>query len=202
MIRAALIWLMLLPAGAAAQQPLPALHDVTGIARADTLNVRAGPSTEFGVVGKLAPDAAGIEVVDVDPSGDWGLVNIGEGAGWVAMRYLVRQPGQPADGPPNDLICAATEPFWSFRLIPDGTATLSRAGGEVAFSGRLAVTSENRPDRHALFADGGETVITAILGRAPCSDGMTSRAYGLGIDLLVTDTADVRLYSGCCRIAR
>lgn len=201
MIRAALIWLMLLPACAAAQS-LPALHDVTGVAREDTLNMRTGPSTEFEVIGKLPPDAAGIEVVDIDPSGDWGLINIGERSGWVAMRYMTRQPGQAADGPPNDLICAGTEPFWSFRLMPDGAAAFTGAGGEVAFSSRQTVTSENRPDRHALFADGGETVITAILGRARCSDGMTSRAYGLGIDLLVTDKAEVHVYSGCCRIAR
>ncbi len=200
MIRAALIWLALMPALAAAQT-LPALYDVAGVAAGDTLNVRAGPSTGFEVLAKLPPDAAGIEVVDTDESGEWGLINIAERSGWVALDYMTRRAGQPDDRLPDNLICSGTEPFWSFRLTPDARATFARDEKEAALPSVLTVPSENRPDRAALFADGGEVVITAIIGRALCSDGMTDRAYGLGIDLLVTDKAAVRVYSGCCRIA-
>ena len=55
--------------------------------------------------------------------------------------------------------------------------------------------------RHALFADGGDTVVTAMIGRNQCSDGMSDRAYGLGIDLLVTDKTALKVYSGCCSVA-
>jgi len=200
MIRAALCWLLLL-ASAALAQSLPALYDVTGVSRDDTLNLRAGPSIGFQVIGKLQPGATGIEVVDTDSSGDWGLINIGERPGWVALRYLVRAPGQPAQGPPRNLSCSGTEPFWSFGLAPDRSASLTRLDGEIAFDNVLAVTSENRPDRHALFADGGDIVVTAMVGRNLCSDAMSERAYGLGIDLLITEETGVRVYSGCCSVA-
>ncbi|WP_162685512.1 SH3 domain-containing protein [Roseovarius amoyensis] len=201
MIRAALICLLMLMPAVAAAQALPALYDVTGVAVHDTLNVRAGPSTRFEVLAKLPSDAAGIEVVDTDVSGEWGLINIGEGSGWVALDYMARRPGQPGDRLPNDLICSGTEPFWSFRLTPDDKATFTRDETETALPSVLTVQSENRTDRAALFADGGAVVVTAVLGRALCSDGMSDRAYGLGIDLLVTDKAEVRVYSGCCSIA-
>jgi len=199
-IRAALVWLLLLPSLAAAQA-LPALYDVAGVAAGDTLNVRTGPSTAFEVLAKLPPDAAGIEVVDTDESGRWGLINVSDRAGWVALDFMARRAGQPEAGLPNDLICAGTEPFWSFRLTPDAKAAFTRDGREATLPGVLTVPSLNRTDRAALFADGGELVVTAVLGRASCSDGMSDRAYGLGIDLLVTDEAEVRVYSGCCRIA-
>ncbi|MBZ0123718.1 MAG: SH3 domain-containing protein, partial [Roseovarius sp.] len=169
MIRAALIWLALMPALAAAQT-LPALYDVAGVAAGDTLNVRAGPSTGFEVLAKLPPDAAGIEVVDTDESGEWGLINIAERSGWVALDYMTRRAGQPDDRLPDNLICSGTEPFWSFRLTPDARATFARDEKEAALPSVLTVPSENRPDRAALFADGGEVVITAIIGRALCSD--------------------------------
>lgn len=201
MIRAALLCLLVLAPSLAAAQALPALYGVTGVADGDTLNVRAGPSTRFEVLSKLPPDAVGIEVVDTDDSGKWGLINIGEGAGWVALDYMARRPGQPDDRLPDDLICSGTEPFWSFRLTPDDKATFTRDETETALPSVLTVPSENRTDRAALFADGGEVVVTAIMGRALCSDGMSDRTYGLGIDLLVTDKAEVHVYSGCCRIA-
>lgn len=200
MIRAALVWLLVLPSLAVAQA-LPALYDVTGVAASDTLNVRDGPSTDFDVLAKLPYDAAGIEVVETDKSGKWGLINVGERAGWVALDYMTRRPGQPEQGLPGDLACTGTEPFWSFRLTPDGKAVFARDEKELALPSVLTVPSQNRSDRAALFADGGDTVVTAIVGRASCSDGMSGRAYGLGIDLLVTDKTEVRVYSGCCRIA-
>jgi len=199
MMRAAILWLCLLAPGAWAQS-LPALYDVSGVRQGDTLNVRAGPSTDFEVIGKLPADATGLEVIDADPDGAWGLINWGEGAGWVALGFLSRQPGQPEEGLPAAFVCSGTEPFWSFGRSADGKATLSRPDREAAFESLQTLVSENRPDRHALFADGGDTVVTAIVARNLCRDGMTERAYGLGIDLLVTDKTEVHVYSGCCRV--
>lgn len=204
MIRALLLCLSLWPAAALAQsltESLPALFTVSGVDENDMLNVRAGPGTDFEIIGKLEPDASGVEVVDTDPTGEWGLVNLDDRAGWVAMRYLVRGPGQPDHGLPNILTCGGTEPFWDFRLAPDRSAEFTRPDQQATFSNVHTVTSENRPDRHALFADGGNMVITAVVGRNLCSDGMSDRAYGLSIDLLVTDAAEVHVYSGCCSVA-
>jgi len=201
MIRALLFLLLFAPGWAMAGQ-FPAIYDVTGVAETDTLNVRSGPATDFRVIGKLAPDATGVEVVDINDDGDWGLIITGEQSGWVALRFMARQPGQPETGLPERLSCSGTEPFWSFRLAADGTAEFSRPDITVAFNSVQTVRSENRTDRHAVFGDGGDTVATAIVGRNQCSDGMSDRVYGLGIDLVVTDTDKVRVYSGCCSVAQ
>ena len=200
-MRAALLCLLLLIPAIAPAQGLPALYDVTDVADNDTLNVRSGPSTNFAIVDKLPPDATGLEVVDTDRSGEWGLINVGEQSGWVALRYMVRQPGQPETGLAPNLACSGTEPFWSFSLA-DNTAEMKRPETTIPFTDVLIVPSENRTDRHALFADGGDTVVTAMIGRNQCSDGMSDRAYGLGTDLLVTDKTALKVYSGCCSIAR
>ena len=201
MIRILIVLLMLMPGWVVAQQ-LPALYDVSGVQQNDTLNVRSGPSTSFDVIAKLAPNDTGIEVVDTNADGDWGLIILDEGSGWVALRYLARQANQPDDGLPRYLNCAGTEPFWGFFMGLDRKAKFTRLDETVPFENVHAVQSSNRTDRHALFADGGEVVITAMVGRDQCSDGMSDRIYGLGIDLLVTDQAEVTVFSGCCSVAR
>lgn len=200
MMRALLIVLALL-AGPVQAQSLPALYNVSAVAENDTLNVRSGPGTAHEVIGELPPNATDIEVVDINAEGDWGLINLHEQSGWVAMRYMTLGPGQP-DGLPRALSCYGTEPFWSFSLVSDRDAEFSRPGQDpVTFGSVQTVASANRTDRHALFADGGSMVITAMVGRNLCSDGMSDRTYGLGIDLLVTDKAEVHVYSGCCSVA-
>jgi uncharacterized membrane protein len=181
--------------------PLPALFGVAGVEESDKLNVRAGPSTENEIVTKLAPSATSIEVVATDDSGEWGLIALPEGRGWAALRYLVRAPGQPETGLPNQLTCAGTEPFWSFNLAQDRTAEFVTPDASTLFQNVAVVPSSNRTDRHALFADGGEVAVTSLVGRGICSDGMSDRPYGLSIDLLVTDETAVTLYSGCCSVA-
>lgn len=200
LIRALLVCLVLAP-GLALAQGLPALFNVTGVDENDMLNVRNGPGIDHDILGKLPPDATGIEVVDTDETGEWGLINIDEGAGWVAMRYLARGPGQPEDGLAQSLRCFGTEPFWDFRLNPDQTALFARPETETRFSGVIRVPSLNRRDRHALFGDGKSVVFTAIVGRDICTDGMSDRVYGLSLDLIVTDKAGVDVYSGCCSVA-
>lgn len=201
MIRALAFSLALILAAPAAAQNLPALYSVTDVAADDTLNIRSGPSVDFEIVGKLQPDATGIEVVDTNDEGDWGLIAMDEGRGWVALRYLRRAEGQPANGLPRTLNCTGTEPFWSFSLTPDRKAEFARPEKTIAFNSVLDVQSRNRTDRYALFADGGDVVVTSMVGRNLCSDGMSDRPYGLSIDLLVTDETTVSVYSGCCSVS-
>lgn len=201
MIRWLWVLLFLIPAIVHAQN-LPALYDVEGVAGNDKLNVREGPSTEFRIVDKLAPDAEGLEVVDIDKSGKWGLINVNEQSGWVALRFMKRQPRQSDQGLPRAFTCYGTEPFWSFNVAQDQSATFSEPDGKTDIASLVVVPSQNRTDRYALFGDGGERIFTSLVGRNQCNDGMSDRVFGLSIDLLVTDEAGVNVYSGCCSVTR
>lgn len=100
MIRHSLAALVAICIGTLAQADMWA---VTGVASNDTLNVRAGPSTRFGVVEKLEPQAGRLEkevCVLVKPSPnvlastshpEWCAISRGgEMLGWVNARYLTR----------------------------------------------------------------------------------------------------------------
>ncbi len=200
-MRWVVLLLFLFPVAAAAQN-LPALYDVSGVASNDTLNVRAGPSTEFDIIDKLAFDAQGLEVVDLDKTGEWGLINIAEQSGWISLKFTRRQPGQPDTGLPRALECYGTEPFWAFTVASDRSATFSEPDRETTIEELVVVPSRNRTDRHALFGDGGDRIFTTMVGHSLCSDGMSDRIYGMSIDLLVTDAEGVNVYSGCCSVGQ
>lgn len=201
MIRCLVLCLWVYPATAFGQT-LPALYDVDGVAVRDTLNVRTGPSTEFEIIDKLAPDAEGLEVVDLDKSGEWGLINVEEQSGWVSLQFMRRQAGQPDQGLPRAFSCYGTEPFWSFEVEPNLSAMFEEPEQKTEIDALVVVPSRNRTDRHALFGDGGDRIFTTLVGHNQCFDGMSDRTYGLSIDLLVTDEAGVNVYSGCCSVER
>jgi uncharacterized membrane protein len=190
------------PGGTAAAQPLPGLYDVTGVAADDVLNVRAAPEAGAPVVGSLAADARGVEVVGRDAGGGWGLVNVGEGSGWAAMRHLAPRPGVWVEGAlPDALACFGTEPFWSFR-VDAGRAVLSGPDEERA-AAPVAVLSTSIPDdpRRVVQAGAGEAAITAVIVPMACSDGMSDRSFGLDVTLIPGGTAP-RMLTGCCSIER
>ncbi|MEO0370426.1 MAG: SH3 domain-containing protein, partial [Pseudomonadota bacterium] len=169
-------------------------------------NVRTGPSTEFDVIEKLSANAQGLEVVDLDKTGEWGLINVKDVSGWVSLRFMQRQTGQDEEGLPRSLACYGTEPFWSFNVAPDLSATFEEPAEDsvkqTEIDALVVVPSANRTDRHALFGDGGEQIFTTMVGHNQCFDGMSDRTYGLSIDLLVTDEAGVNVYSGCCSVGQ
>lgn len=201
MIVAAL--LLASPAAATHEYILPTLFDVQDVAAGDVLNIREAPDAKSAIIGTLAPDATGIEVVGTDRSGQWGQVNAGERAGWVAMRFLtnrtdVWQPGAL----PAGFTCGGTEPFWS--LAPKG-ADLNwwTPEGETAYPGlRVLDTGVFRSPRRALVAGAGAQVLTATVTPAQCSDGMSDMAFGLEAMVILQGAEGPQLYSGCCRIAR
>ena len=200
MVRRALIAIAALTVwatpGMATQDAWPALHDVADVAADDVLNLRAEPGADHAAVGALAPDAVRVEVIRATPDGRWGLVNHGEGTAWAAMRFLARRPGQWQGAPVGPLACHGTEPFWSLAIV----------AGEVRFETpddarpgtvRFRRTAANRRDVEAFaFAleDGGAGV--AVIGWRACDDGMSDRAFGLRLDLIVDDA----LMSGCCSL--
>lgn len=204
MIRVVLALLLALsPVLATAQEAVPSFHDVTGVNEGDVLNIREAPGVGSAIIGTLSPGQTDIEVVALDPDGEWGQVNTGERSGWVAMRYLACQPGQPGNALPRPLQCFGTEPFWSLNLSRDPVAEFLRpAEDPVAFSNLYSVDSSNRTDRYAIFGQGDDSVLTAVFHRAACSDLMSDRAYGIGVDLFLTDKAGVSFMSGCCQLVR
>jgi uncharacterized membrane protein len=202
MIRLA-AFLILLPLCAAAQS-LPALHDVTGVAADDVLNIRAGPSASEPVVGTLAPDAEGVEVVALDARGAWGRVNTGERSGWASMAYLERQPGQDDDALPVPMGCFGTEPFWSLQVADSGLVfegvSIDRV--ETSLATRTRVSGLRGRYGFAGWGAGETSGMHGIVRREACSDGMSDRLYGLSLDLLVSAGGTLSQYAGCCSLAR
>jgi uncharacterized membrane protein len=205
-MRAAALALLLLggPAAAADDLPLPGLYDVTGVAAGEVLNLREAPDAGAAVVGSLAADARGIEVVARDASGRWGQVNTGERAAWAALRYLAAEPdGWKSGALPPGLSCYGTEPFWSLR--PDGrvAAFTTPEGGKDALdlAAVLDIGLDGDP-RRALIATGPDRRLTATILPAPCTDGMSDRAYGLDVTIVVEGSGEPRMLTGCCSLAR
>ena len=190
------------PAAATQEYMLPTLFDVQGVAQGDVLNIRQSPDAASEIIGTLARDAKGIEVVGQDPSGKWGQVNAGESAGWVAMRFLayrtdVWEPGKL----PAGLSCGGTEPFWSFQLH-DGALIWQQPDHKAMLSGvQVMDTGAFRDPRRGLFVEDDHELLTAAITPAQCSDGMSDMAYGLETTVIrqTRDAAPV-MYSGCCRI--
>ncbi|WP_317056494.1 SH3 domain-containing protein [Roseovarius rhodophyticola] len=191
----------LILASKAYSEALPAYYNVSNVAPDDVLNIRQAPSTAASIIGKLGHEDTSIEVVAFDEDKEWGQVNIGEMAGWVSLRFLTRQPGQIDDELPSPLVCAGTEPFWTLDIAGGETAQLSRPG-ETPVDVRMLepVTASNRTDRYAIFGQGGDRVYTFIFHRDACSDGMSDRAYGMSVDLFLTEEKGVSYVTGCCNL--
>ena len=185
---------LLLWGGLAMAQDLPARFTVTGVAAGDVLNLRAGPSASAPVLATLPPGGTGVEILELSPDGRWGLTPFREGAGWVAMRFLVPEPPGPTPLP-RPLLCRGTEPFWALSVTAEGAVFETpergplplRPLGEVAgFRGGVLA-----------FDAGGETLDLTVL-RTDCSDGMSDRPYGLSA--MVWNRGGTFL-EGCCALS-
>jgi len=189
----ALAVLLAAPAGA---ETLPALFRVTGVAAGDVLNIRAEPSAGAAILGSLPPDAAGVEVVA--EQGGWGLVSAGEGAGWVKLSFLARQPGEDWFALTQPLRCLGTEPFWSLGVEPaTRVAVFSAPEAGNAFTTLTTLWPGEDWRQEAAFAlpDGFVT-----LTGGQCSDGMSDRVFGIAIKLYRMGDAPAVL-QGCCSLA-
>jgi uncharacterized protein YgiM (DUF1202 family) len=197
----ALLLALLAQAALATQDAWPALYDVTGVAADDVLNVRAAPTAEAEIIGSLAPDATGIEVIAPNDRQDWGRVNIGGRSGWASLRYLQREPGQWYGRIPPIRTCAGTEPFWSLSLQGDGTGLWATPEGKSPARFSTPVGSENHRGHSAWRGKVGTETLTVTVRHAACSDGMSDQHFGLQGDLLFSGPTGVRLYTGCCSLA-
>lgn len=174
----------------------PALHDVTGVAADDVLNIRAEASADAPVIGTLVPDATGVEVVAVQDG--WAVVNTGEGSGFAALRFLARAdaPDWPTlEGP---LTCVGTEPFWSLQIDPGLAETrFQTPEDEAPRSAPIGTSWPGLPWSQAAAIALPDGIV--VLTPAACSDGMSDLSYGIAADLFLTRGDRPRL-SGCCRL--
>lgn len=185
------------PAAATQEYILPTLFDVARVAPDDVLNIRADPSARAPIIGTLAPDATGIEVVHEQQG--WARINHGEGSGWVSARYLDYRVDVWEEGAlPAGWQCFGTEPFWS--VTPrDGAVVLG--GPDMADDARpvRAVLSRGvfRDPTRVVVAEG----LTLVSTPQQCSDGMSDRLFGLRAEVVI-DGETPRLLTGCCAIGR
>lgn len=189
-------------AAPALSETFPAFFDVSGVETNDMLNVRAKPNISASIVSKLEHNDRRIEVVGQDESGNWGQINVGESTGWVSLQFMSRLAGQAEDTLPRPLRCIGNEPFWSLDIDQSQIALLSRPSADpIRVTMLEPVTASNRNDRYAIFGQSDDSVFTFIFHRDQCSDGSSDRAYGVSVDLFLTETSGVNYVTGCCNLA-
>lgn len=211
MIRALLLWFVLASPALATTDAYPALYDVVGVASDDMLNIRSGPGTQHPVIGTLAPDAEGLEVIEPSEDLGWVKINVGEGTGWVSLAFVVPQPGQWDGNFPEIRRCFGTEPFWSLNYTPPAISLssidapsmdglISSTYASSGHRGRFAYTGSFFP------TEDGDRDIHLSVRREICNDGMSDREYGIAVDMLITrptaggNNDGIGLYSGCCSL--
>jgi uncharacterized membrane protein len=198
----ALLLVLLASTANAQMNEYPALYDVAGIAADDVLQMRSAPDAGADSVGSLAANATGVEVVGLSEDGMWVELSRDEAAGWVAVKFLVPQDGGAWFDLNTPIYCLGTEPFWRIDIDPlakmgtynalDGVDQPLVIGAMWSNQGAWATTAAVRfDDQNAMAVMHGEA----------CSDGMSERAYGISIDLVVTEAEAGNIaWSGCCSI--
>jgi len=191
------------PAAATQEYILPTLFDVTGVAANDVLNIRSAPNASAAIVGTLSPQARDVEVVGYDATGRWARINTGEQSGWAALRFLAYQVDiwTPGTLPPT-LHCLGNEPFWSFRprgdLVVFSTPEVPESVMQLE---QVLTTGLFRDPRRSVSAQGESRRMTAVIVPMASSDGMSDRAYGLDVTVILEGRGEPQMLTGCCSIA-
>jgi uncharacterized membrane protein len=192
-----LLWLWC--TGVWAQNFVPTLHEVTGVATNDVLNIRQGPSASTPIVGAYAFNRQNIEVIGVHADGKWAQVGIPEGNGWVALRFL--RPTAAVQAANLNMQCFGTEPFWSLDITaPDARfEELSNVPARMNATVTLGRTGVWAVDLDSLSAS-----MTAIITARACSDGMSDRRYGWALNVLRRGIGaeNAGVLTGCCTLER
>ncbi|NEY90025.1 SH3 domain-containing protein [Tabrizicola oligotrophica] len=189
-----------------AETAYPSLHDVAGVAATDVLNIRAEPRSASAIIGSLTATETGIEVVAISPDGRWGRVNTGETSGWAALAYLRVQDRPAWFALQGSLHCAGAEPFWAAQIDPAGAGLVTFGTPETddlpLQIQALWPGDDWRPVAGLSLASATATGM-AVIRAESCSDGMSDRASGLGIDLFLNlgNGGEARALRGCCALA-
>lgn len=182
----------------AVAQAFPASFQVTGLAKDESLNIRAMPDAESESLGQIGPFAIAIEVLNLSDDGKWGRIGLPEGNGWIAMRYLEPTPALDPFKVPRPISCFGTEPFWSVSLYPQGAEYNSPDTGAVP----MEVTAEAVSPKGYLFhlQEGPTLERTLIVARGQCNDGMSDRDFGFSTHMFLESPDGNATYAGCCTL--
>lgn len=188
---------LLMSATPLAAQDLPALHDVAGVASDDILNVRTRPMASSAVVGTLAYDARGIEVIEEENG--WGRLNVDGMSGWANLKFLQQVPGSQITTA-GRFKCFGTEPFWSMEVTPGQVAILSTPQGpDKAFNIGPLTVAQARIEPFALLGSAQAENVTLVVSEEICSDGMSDNLFGFDGTVVIGGYA-VQVLSGCCSL--
>lgn len=185
---------------------VPALYQVTGVASDDTLNIRTSPSAGSTKIGAFAHNKDKVEVIDVSPDGNWGLVNINGQSGWTSGRFLRLMPGQPADNLPANMVCSGTEPFWVLEFGPFDTARgdwsfMGLTDGATNYGAIWTDSPLNRtPNRFGFDFPHSRVSVTGFVQTGLCNDGMSDLEYGFSVGIILRTPSDRLLVDGCCSL--
>lgn len=180
---------------------VPSLFRVTGVASNDVLNIRDQPNARSAILSAYPFDAEGIEVVGYNETGRWAKVGLGERNGWVSARFL------SADGRPASLKCLGAEPFWSLTIDSPDARYKDIETPQITLNAVKARST--LPDAAGISAfdlDGIDLSISTIIRPQQCSDGMSDRMFGWGVDLILrrgpteADGSGPLHQTGCCTL--
>lgn len=184
----------------ATAQQFPGIFQVAGVASNDVLNIRSEPSARSEIVGALRYNQRGVEVIGLSEDRNWGLVQNGEGVGWISMRFTARQIESTWHQGEIGLTCGGTEPFWTFNFfLPNNRAEFHSP--ETSYEVRTTapyLPTTYHPLTMAMPFNGARDGV-AIVRQGVCSDGMSDRVYGLEMQVYIEGEAIG--FSGCCNLA-
>ncbi len=136
-----------LPTTTATQQPARAIE--TRYVTASSLNVRTGPNTSSGVVGKIG---TGAEIAILEKRGGWLRIQTTAGDGWVSEQFTSISKSAPVYRPPAPLAqsipAAAIGQTCSPRRTCGRISSCSAARWYLAncsWGGRLDRDNDGRP---------------------------------------------------------
>ena len=196
----------------------PRLGNVVDVASNDVLNVRAQPTASAPIIGALAHNARGVEIIERVADGAWGRVNINGQSGFVSMRYVDDRDWYDSwAGLGQPLYCHGTEPFWS-AVVADFNTGLALQFDSMnygtfkmdfgAVGGAWGYPDWGQPwmnvytFENAMTQSEGAVVMRAEL----CSDGMSDQVYGIRahfeISRMQSNGQMYLTYDGCCSLQR
>ncbi len=179
-------------------QGLPALYDVTGVAADDVLNIREAPSASTAIIGELAPDQTGVEVVEISGDGKWGLVNSHEQSCWTSLRFLTPVAGGAMPDWPH-LTCFGTEPFWDVAIAQGARIEMRSLQRDEQLTYATGTLNPVFSWPYVFTGQDGPGNITVIAVPAQCNDGMSDREYGMR-GIVVYGSAGEYVLNGCCSL--
>ena len=170
---------------------------VTDVRDDDVLNIRAGPSAQYDIVGRYFPRESLVEVLGVTRDQKWALVNISEGVGWTSMRYLA--PISPVtyktSNVPFALRCSGGEPNWMATL---GRKTISfSVFGSISDTYRLeSVRAYRNPWTVTLVGGNASSVAFDIRKDEQLCSNEAGNLFPWFVDAFIAEST----YTGCCSL--